>query len=177
MSVEIVTAEQLAQVESSRWLQNRVRDLVSTLLASIFWIDQDYSRWLPEMIKAGKYDYFPAQINSINFPLQRGVGIVSFQLVLAHFDKEMDSERALRELDKIGLRAATLSELLALGESFPELQRKFEIVTLGSSFVRRDGRRSVTGLDRWLGGRKLDLLVFQRNWGERVRFAAVPKEV
>lgn len=74
---------------------------------------------------------------------------------------------------KAGFRPALIEDLLALGAEYPELQKQFPIVALGSVWQDPGGRRRVPYL-RWDGGgRDLDLYWFGDDWDERWRFAAV----
>jgi len=74
---------------------------------------------------------------------------------------------------KAGYRPAPIEDLLALGASQPELQKKFLIVALGSQWRSPDGDLSVPVLD-WDGAeRYLGLDWLGRGWGASCRFAAV----
>ncbi|MEK7651724.1 MAG: hypothetical protein AAB351_00730 [Patescibacteria group bacterium] len=144
------------------------------LLTNTFLVLINYGRNLADMIKAGNYRYVNENITEKNFPFTRK-GEVSTEIVLVHFDREMESDVVLVELDKLGLRAAILPESLAFGETHPEEQRKFPIICLGSLWTSADGDRRVPYLDGWGGGRELNLDFFEDRWDGRCRFAAVRK--
>ena len=141
----------------------------------------DYSRTLAEMVAAGKYDWISEDMVEQNFsirrPTERPVSIV--EIVLVHINKQVGLKKVLRHLDRRGLRPATIEELLAIGEHFPNLQRQFPIVGLGSSWIGPDGRRCVPCLRQGFGNHKakrhLRLHWCSYTWGRGYRFAAVRK--
>ena len=78
-------------------------------------------------------------------------------------------------MDEAGYRPATLAELLALGESQPELQRQFPIIALGSVWRGAFGRRRVACLYVPGYGRRLNLYYLDNDWRAHCRFLAVRK--
>ncbi|MGH9460150.1 MAG: hypothetical protein ACRD1X_02955 [Vicinamibacteria bacterium] len=97
---------------------------------TIFPVAIDYSQSLVAMIQTGRYDWVNSDITEKHFPVASGPAQVSIELV--HFNRVMSTDDVLSELDRRGLRPATLPELLAFGEKYPEKQRKFPIIALGS---------------------------------------------
>ncbi len=92
-----------------------------------------YDLTVEEAISAGNYDWSNSDINSKNFPShQKGTASVVVKLV--HFDRDMNLDEVLKELDTQGLRPATLAELLAFGATYPDQQRELRIVALGSTW-------------------------------------------
>lgn len=142
-----------------------------------FKVTVDYSQSIAEMVAAGKYDWKNDDITEKHFPspkLPAGFPTkVELNLELIHFNRVISSDEALAELKKQGLRPATLRELLAFAVSYPEKQREFPIVALGSVWRRWDGSRCVPCL--WGGsvGRYLGLGYFGDGWGGYDRFLAV----
>jgi hypothetical protein len=134
----------------------------------------DHDRSVEEMVRAGKYDWSNDDITSKHFLSDRK-GTTQVRIQLIHFNRAMESDDVLHELDKQGLRPATLPELLALGEKHPELQRQFPIVALGSVWRRLFGDRRVACLYGHVGGRRLRLNWFDGRWCGDCRFAAVSK--
>ncbi len=166
-----------ALIGAANLLQQRFTRLVSELvgkLSNTFMVTVDYAKSLPEMIKAGNYGYANEDITPKNFPIT-GEGKVDLEIVLVHFGKDIESDDVLAELDKLGLRAATLPELLALGETHPKVQREFPIIALGSVWANRDGDRDVPCLGDWGDRRELVLCYFGLGWDDDCRFAAVAK--
>ena len=112
-----------------------------------------------EAVSAGKYDWENDDINDKNFPSKRS-GLAQIDIRLVHFNKDMSSEDVLKELDKMGLRPAELPELLALGAEYPDEQRKYPIVALGSVWRGWGGSRVVPCLVRGGGERYTGLSWF-----------------
>lgn len=139
-------------------------------LTNTYMVTVDYARSLEAMIKAGNYGYVNEDITPKNFPIT-GKGKVDLEVVLVSFNIK---ESALKELDELGLRAATLPELLAFGEMHSEVQRAFPIIALGS-IANVGGNRHVPSLDGWGGERELRLSWFGSRWFGHCRFAAVRK--
>ena len=134
----------------------------------------DYGMKLSEMIDAGHYDWKNGDINEKNFPVT-GEGTVEVSPELVHFDRVIGTSEVEAELDKMGLRPATIEELLAFGATYPDVQREFPIIALGSSWVDRLGRRSVPFLCSLGSRRYLRLVWFDDLWLEFCRFLAVRK--
>lgn len=133
----------------------------------------DYATSLADMIVAGRYDWTNPDITVEHFPIV-GEGKVDVEIELVHFGRVIeDGDEALRELDKMGLRAATLPELLGFGAKYPDMQRQFPIMALGSVWEDRGGGRDVPVLWAYDRGRPLDLRWFRGRWRKRCRFAAV----
>lgn len=147
---------------------------------------------LKKMIKVGRYNWVHPGINNKRFPVAcRDTQNVDVHLV--RFDREMEFNEILSELDRAGFRPASLAELLALGALYPEEQKRSPIFALGSVWqvsYREQGWEITTGdyCAPRLGGdtlksgwRDLDLNLFRpgstmgTRWKLNSRFAAVPK--
>lgn len=137
-------------------------------------ITVDYGKFVEEMVAAGQYDWKNGDITSKNFP-QSNTGVVAVSTVLIHLNKSVSSEVVLAHLEANGLRPATLAELLAFGATYPEIQRQFPVIALGSSWVHSDGNRCVPCLNRANRDRVLYLDWFDGGWGDFCRFLAVRK--
>lgn len=134
----------------------------------------DYSKSLSEMIAAGKYDWVNDDITAKHFPVM-GNGQAEIVPQLVHFNRSISSDTAIAELNSRGLRPATLPELLAFGAKYPELQRQFPIVALGSVWVRLSGSRCVACLHGVGVERDLGPSWCGDGWHDGCRFLAVPK--
>lgn len=111
-----------------------------------------------------KFNWVNSSIES-NFPLaERKVG----DYKLFHFDKEISSEDAIKEIEKEGYLPANLYELL----NWPAWNEKDFVVALGS-VGEVDGGRCVPGLDRRASRRGLGLGWFGNDWGACCRFLGV----
>jgi len=92
----------------------------------------DYSKTLDLAIADGKYDRVDSAISVKNFPVVSGIKVAIFTSLFQFVDGDISSEDVIKEMDRRGFRPATLMELLALGETHPELQRQFPIIALGT---------------------------------------------
>ena len=135
----------------------------------------DYSKTLYEMIAAGKYDWKNKNITTVNFPHDNTLGEVKVDVEYIHFDRYIFTKDALAEIDRRGFRPTTIHELLAFGAQYPEEQRKFPIIALGSVWTDRDGYRFVGCLSGNGSGRFLRLNYVEGEWYDRYRFLAVRK--
>lgn len=149
----------------------------------------DYNRSIEDMVESGKYDQADACISSKNFPANNS-GIIEVNIELYQFEKIMSSYQMVWAIKRDDLRAANIRELLALGEKYPELQRDFPIVALGSECEGRQipmlvyyGVKYMRSLQNpVIHGNKserrlsLDLNVYNERWGGIYhRFACVKK--
>lgn len=134
----------------------------------------NYDRSVKDGIKAGKYDWENDDITSKNFPSQE-TSTKEVAVELFHFGKDMSTDEVLAELDKQGFRAATLKEILALGEKQPDLQKDFPIIGLGSVWQDPGGDRGCPYLSRDGSERSLSLRWVDNRWSGLCRFAAVCK--
>lgn len=134
----------------------------------------DFGQTLEQMIAAGRYDRKNGDITAKHFPLT-GTGQVAVNLELIHFNRVINTDDALKEIDARGYRPATIAELLALGASQPELQRQFPIVALGSVWRSLDGSRDVAFLYEDASLRYLDLGWVGGGWCGSGRFLVVLK--
>ncbi len=137
-----------------------------------------YSQTVEQMIAAGKYDRKNSDdITDKHFPLPAELSgqKTAVSSKLFHFNRDISSENAIAEMDKAGYRPAILSELLALGAKYPELQRQFPIVALGSVWHDADGDRVVPCLSVDGGERELGLDWCGVGWDADCRFLGVRK--
>ena len=158
------------------WIQNQeaLANALRKALAPAYRLVVDYAQSLAQMIAAGRYDYANSDITSGNFPTTANDGKQEVVVELAHFGRDMESDAVLKKFEARGLRAATLPELLAFGATYPEKQREFPIVALGS-VRRRDVDRVVPYLNGDGSKRLLYLSWIDNRWNGRCRFAAVRK--
>ena len=134
----------------------------------------NYGMSVEDAVKLGRYDWANSDITSRNFPTKR-TGKADLTIKFMQFNRAISTEDALRELDRMGYRPAELHEILAFGEKYPDVQREFPIVALGSVWQGRDGGRGVPCLSRSGSGRVLHLDWIGDDWNGICRFAAVRK--
>ena len=142
----------------------------ATLAQGILALTANYDRSVEDAVKAGKYDWSNDNITTNNFPSKR-TGTADTEIILVKFERDMESGDVVKQLDKQGLRPAELPELLAFGEKYPDVQRDFPVVALGSVLQILVGDRPAPCLDGHSGRRNLCLFW----WGSFYRFAAVRK--
>ena len=133
----------------------------------------DYSRSLEAMIAAGHYDWKNDDITAKRFPVV-GKGVEQFEATLFHFNRNVSSEQAVEAIKADGWEPGKIEHLLAFGEKYPEEQRKYPIIALGSVAWVRGGRR-VPDLGRSSARRGLSLVWWVDGWLGRCRFLAVRK--
>jgi hypothetical protein len=135
----------------------------------------DYDRTLAEMVAAGHYGYVFDEINAENFPIV-GSGTVECEAILVNLGRPARSpKQAEWEMAKCGLRPATVEELLAFGEAYPDIQREFFVIALGSIWADPNGRRHVAYLSGNASDRDLYLCGYDNKWDPDDRFLAVRK--
>jgi hypothetical protein len=142
----------------------------------IFSVTVNYNQALAQMIKAGNYNWANDDITSEHFPIV-GVGEKEYKLVYVHLDRSATTKEVLEEMNRRGLEPAKIEHLLFFGAKYPEEQRKFPIVELGSDWVHPLGRRLVAYLYVVVGERGLSLDWGDPDvqWGDYYRFLAVSK--
>ena len=140
----------------------------------IFPVEVNYDLPLAEAIDAGRYAGVHAEITPQNFPPARH-GKAKLEIVLTRYEQRMTSEQVLSEMSRAGLRPAELPEFLAFGAQFPQMQRRFSIIGLGSVWQDRKGYKNVPCLYEASEARYLDLHWWNDGWYSYTRFAAVRK--
>lgn len=169
------------------WVTNLIGRIIETLRAIVaplvptidletgicrFEINYWKSRW--RMITAGRYHDVDKDCMAMRcFPVS-GVGRVRVEGKLFHFNRNLKSDEVEREFDKAGYRSANIAELLAFGATFPNVQRDFPVIGLGStSWISGDDVVPCLDVDR--GRRTFGERWWSHNWNARVRFLAVRK--
>lgn len=147
------------------------------LVGDIFRLTVDYSQLLGAMIAAGQYDWKNSDITAKRFPIE-GKGVVEFEACYFHFNRGISSENAIKEIKAADTAnpwsAAKIEHVLSLGKIFPEEQRKFPIIGLGS-VAEVSGGRFVPGLCKDGSLRVLFVFWFGGGWRPVYRFLAVRK--
>ena len=137
----------------------------------------DYAQSLEQMIAAGHYGWANSDIGRERFAI-KGVGRAEFEARLFHFDHGSSSDGAVDAIKNADpadpWEPAKIEHLLAFGAKFPEEQRKYPIVALGS-VVLPDGPRHVPYLYKDDSRRHLHLTWWALDWPDDARFLAVRK--
>jgi hypothetical protein len=152
-------------------------EVAAVTASDTFRLTVDYDQTLEQMIAAGRYDWKNSDITAKRFPIE-GKGIVEFEGRYFHFNRDISSENAIKEIEaadpKNPWSAAKIEHVLSHGKTFPEEQRNFPIIGLGS-VAEVDGHRYVPGLYSGGSERRLDLGWFGVDWFPVFRFLAVRK--
>jgi len=94
--------------------------------------------------------------------------------LVKHFDREINSNEAINEMDKLGYRPATHIEAYEFQKAHSDLRLQFRIVVLGS-FAMVGGSQFVAVLRSDPGRRSFDFIWFDIRWHADNRFLFVRK--
>ena len=151
-----------------------VEQVVTTFKAVVEYIQPSYAN-----LKAA-FDWINSDYQQAKFePIDQCKGVlrdtceVAFQYI--HMGRDTSTEAVLAEMDRLGLRPALYEELLAFAKQFPNEQRQFPIVALGSIWVDPSGYRDVACLSEGSDERDLSLNWCDDGWFDSYRFLAVSK--
>ena len=126
-----------------------------TPLPDTFSVQIDPKQSFDEMVAAGKYDWKSGDVTALNFPITETVA-ADVPLQLIDLGGNMLSGEVKERLDQLGRKPAKIEHLLLFGAKYPEKQREFRIVAVGSSWVHPNGFRYVPYLSADGSGRGLD---------------------
>ena len=122
------------------------------------------------------YDgYKSAEFKSIDVCKDVSTEAREIKFELVHLGKDANTDTALAELEKRELRPALYEELLAFAVEYPELQKQFPIVALGS-VCRNDGSLYSPYVSWDDGERNLRFYWLGNDWHDHYRFLAVRKQ-
>lgn len=124
-----------------------------------FSVEVDFSIPLLKQISRGRYAVVSDLVNARNYPPSDSglTGVRPCRMRLFRLRRKMTEKKVLADLARKGARPARLEELLAFGVKYPDFQRRFPVVGLGSKWFDGDGRASVPVLGMAFAGRSLDL--------------------
>ena len=149
----------------------------ATAVANPELLSVDHSKTLEQMIADGHYDWVNSDINPERFPV-KGEGVEELEWKEFHFDFDIESDDAKTRIETADTGnpwiPARIEHLLAYGTKFPDNQRQYPIVGLGS-VGGVDGGRCVPCLSGSVSGRDLGLSRWDGRWGRGCRFLAVRK--
>ena len=131
----------------------------------------DYEQSLEEMIAAGHYNKVNDKITSRYFPID-GEGVAMSKYKVFDFERSVSSDEAERLMVKKVYQPAKIEHGLAYALKFPDEQRGFPIVLLGSPVVF-DVNCCVVVLSGSETTRDLSLLWRDYDWNPRCRFLGV----
>lgn len=147
-------------------------DFVIRATKNLFRLTVNYDRSVEDGIRAGKYDSVDSRITSGNFPAtQKGIAEITVEFI--HFGRVVSTDDVLREFDQRCLRPATLPELLAFGEKYPDVQREFPIIAFSSVIENWLAGYGIPCLGRHDAKRSLFLRWFESDCFDDCRFAGI----
>lgn len=162
---------------SQGWKGVTAAQAVAVPTAVEFRFEVDYGMSLNKMISAGNYDWKNNDITVARFPV-KGEGKVEFEAKLFHFNRSISSEVAVTHIKDVDPQnpwePAKTEHTLAFGVKYPQLQREYPIIGLGSVAEVGFDRR-VLYLDRDGSRRRLRLIYWVGDWNSDYRFLAVRK--
>ncbi len=94
-------------------------------------ITVNYDRTVGDSLSAGHYKWAYHEISARNFSSSES-GTKSLQAVLVKLNSYTAVPEIVKEQAKMGLTPATLGELLAFGEAYPDVQSAVSVIALGS---------------------------------------------
>jgi len=154
--------------DAERFLRGEL--VVSERDKSKFMVIIDYSRTLDQMMADAASWLRNTCFSTADFPIS-GRGIVSQEVILVDFDRDVESDEVVQELAKMGLEPARIEHALAMGEKYPDTQPQLPAVFLGSVWRNHVPFRILYG-NQWM----LNLQTRDLKWGGKLyRFAAIRK--
>ncbi|EKE20895.1 MAG: hypothetical protein ACD_7C00442G0003, partial [uncultured bacterium] len=92
-----------------------------------FNITVDYSKSREQMVADGQYGGGDENAYVRSYSIE-GSGTISCEACYLYFDCDISLEDAIREIKQAGWSPAKIEHLLSFGATYPEEQRRFEIV-------------------------------------------------
>lgn len=102
----------------------------ASLLAGPYTVQVDYSASLEDALGAGRYNWVNSQVTPSNFTSTQ-TGRATLSGVLIQFSPQASLDYVMSQA-AAGMRPATLPELLAFGQAYPDVQKKLPVLALGS---------------------------------------------
>lgn len=167
--IETIERKNLSVTDVIDLIDNKIVNIHESqeFIEEDFILEVDYTKSLSAMVKAGKYDF----VNSSFLENDFGVSDIfsgkkiNIKVKTVNFKKKIGKEKAKEEISKRGLLFASLPELLAFGEQYPELQIHHDIVCINSEFnkfcdFRNKPMPNSPSLSFSEKGRTLSLIIF-----------------
>ena len=154
----------------------------SSSVDTTFVLKVDYSKNLDQMIADGNYNGKNDYINEKNFSMAiKLTGKKNEEAKIFNFNKNISSEEIIEKMENSCFRPATLPELLALGESNPEIQ--ISVVALGTiCYISYENEKAeyvcnvpYLILDPNDNGKMLGMINTDGDWNKSFYFLAIHK--
>jgi hypothetical protein len=133
-----------------------------------------YERSTEQLLEMGHYDITSPYLNDLDFQRTVCGRDRMFEIEMVHFGRNISTDDALAGIEQQGLRPSNVTELLAFGASYPDVQREFPVVALGEIFPYPHGARNVVALGT-LGELRCVFVWLAVDWYDACRFAAIWK--
>lgn len=133
----------------------------------VYPVTVDYSKSLAEMFMSCRFDVTDSKLDEFiigNFSVDDN-SQKNVRLHITHFERHIDNDDIVIKLNNRGLRPATLPEMLAFWRRYPQFQRKFVILALGSKLTSCD---FIVGIHRDLFRSEFEDI--SRGWGLFTKF-------
>jgi hypothetical protein len=146
---------------------------LQSITSSSVRVTVDYDISIKTAIRRGKYS-FVDDIGDDNFaPNQNRSGVRRVLIHFIHFDRAVMIKEVMKGLRCRRVRPADLTELLAIGEQYPQIQRRAWVVALGSSWLRISSSVYVPILSGNTTSRSVLLWPRDQDWIPGCLFASV----
>ena len=154
-----------------------------SLLRSTYIVPVDYELLHWQQINTAKFDFVARYHGNLIrqypnrhlFPSPQGQIKQPITLFSFGGDIDKETESVIASMDRFGLRPTLSSETLAFARSFPEVQRQFRLVGLGSMWTDLQCDPCAMCLCEVSGRRGVRLYPWYRRWNKDYRFLTVPK--
>ena len=106
-----------------------------------FTLNVDYRLTFKQMFDACNFKSSEAILRERNFPFSAVLNprLETITVKLFYFNRGFHAEDAILVMKKNGYRPATIAELFAFSCAYPDLQRRFPIIALGSVMKDKNG--------------------------------------
>lgn len=135
-------------------------------------ITLNYDVGLERCIELGGYDRVDPYINSDNFPAPKA-GFNEVEILVLRFGRIVTDKEVEETASRYGWRLANIYELLSVGNLYPDEQRKYPLVALGSVATDEYGISSVAYLWGDEKERTIDRSYLGHSWHSSCRFLVV----
>lgn len=105
------------------------KEVITTKEEETYYLEIDPKENPKELILKGNYDWQNDDIND-KFSFNK-----EYRVTAKIFDYEGNTDEAIQTMRSEGFQPATAFELLAFGATYPEVQRKFPIMALGTVYT------------------------------------------
>ena len=158
-------------------MKRKVMELVKYVTQYfILWIDETVT--INELLERCHFVWISKDITSKTFPRPRNAKKYRKKINIFHFDEHLSSEEVISRMSDLGYKPATIWHLLYVSIKNPDIQRRFPVVSLGSSCLL-DGLRYIPCLPKKETGEYEIFLEEEtgpdKNWSSYCHFIGVLK--